>query len=316
MLSAGTPFDWAMVDVAVPRPSGRLPGIRMAGFRARVPARVDIAMIAHPSVTLLIDLSDGEGVVYDAHGRRECGSVVVGLLPGDLRAASRQAECLQIRLEPVAAAAVLGASTSGTVVALEDVWGRDAGRAEDRLRAATSWDERFAIAMDILRRRLDARPAVDPGVAYTWRRMLASRGRVRVDGLADEVGWSRKRLWSRFRSQLGITPKRAAQLVRFDRAAHLLAAGRAAADVAAECGYADQSHLHSEVKTFAGLTPGAVAVAPWLAIDDVAWPTSSPARRRVPGGERAPAFAEEPARDDAAATRRTDRGTRRAGSRR
>ena len=108
--------------------------------------------------------------------------------------------------------------------------------------------------------------------------MLTSHGRVRVDGLADEVGWSRKRLWSRFRSQLGITPKRAARLVRFDHAAHLLAAGHAAAGVAAESGYVDQSHLHREVRAFAGLTPSAVAAAPWLAIDDVAWPASSPAR--------------------------------------
>ncbi|MEV4328774.1 helix-turn-helix domain-containing protein, partial [Microbispora rosea] len=167
-------------------------------------------------------------------------------------------------------------------VPLQDVWGRDAGRAEDRLRAAASWDERFAIARDILGRRMDARPPVDPEVAHVWRRTLASRGRVRVDGVADEVGWSRKRLWSRFRSQLGITPKRAAQLVRFDHAAHLLAAGHCAAGVAAESGYADQSHLNREIKAFAGLTPTAVAEAPWLAIDDVAWPASasvsSPAR--------------------------------------
>jgi AraC-like DNA-binding protein len=101
---------------------------------------------------------------------------------------------------------------------------------------------------------------------------------LRVDGLADEVGWSRKRLWSRFRSQLGTTPKCAARLVRFDHAAHLLAAGHAAARVAAENGYVDQSHLHREVATFAGLTPTALAVAPWLAVDDVAWPASSPGR--------------------------------------
>jgi AraC-like DNA-binding protein len=144
------------------------------------------------------------------------------------------------------------------------------------LRAAASWDQRFTIAADILGRRLGARPPVDPEVAFTWRRMLTSRGRVRVDGLADEVGWSRKRLWSRFRSQLGITPKRAARLVRFDHAAHLLAVGHAAAGVAAHSGYVDQSHLHREVKTFAGITPTAVAAAPWLAIDDVAWPASSP----------------------------------------
>ncbi|MEV4835885.1 helix-turn-helix domain-containing protein [Nonomuraea sp. NPDC049486] len=291
MLSTGAPPDWAQVEVAVPRPSGRLPGISMAGFHHRSPAPVDIAMVAHPSVTLLVDLSDGEGIVYDIHGRRERGSVVVGLLPGDFRATGRGVgQCLQIRFEPVAAAAVFGASIelTGTLVALEDVWGRDAEQAEDRLRAAASWDERFTIVADVLGPRLRARPPVHPEVAYTWRRTLTSRGRVRVDGLADEVGWSRKRLWSRFRSQLGITPKRAAQLVRFDHAAHLLAAGNTAAGVAAESGYVDQSHLHREVKTFAGLTPTAVAAAPWLAIDDVAWPASSPNRSPAKNGERSP----------------------------
>jgi AraC-like DNA-binding protein len=250
----------------------------MAGFCQRVPAVWDIAMVAHPAVALLVDLSEGEGAVYDTHGRRERGSIVVGLLPGDLRATSRgRVQCLQIRLEPVAAAAVLGASTelSGSIVSLEDVWGRHAGRVEDRLRAAGSWDERFMIATEILGQRLRVRPRVDPEVAYTWRRTLTSRGRVRVDGLADEVGWSRQRLWSRFRSQLGITPKRAAGLVRFDHAAHLLAAGHPAASVATQSGYVDQSHLHREVKAFAGLTPMAIAAAPWLAIDDVAWPAES-----------------------------------------
>jgi AraC-like DNA-binding protein len=260
----------------------------MAGFRHRSPAHVDIAMVAHPSVTLLVDLS-ADGLVYDTHGGRERGSVVAGLVPGDLRASSRGVgECLQIRFEPVVAAAVLGASPefAGAVVALADVWGRDAGRAEDRLRAAASWDERFAIVAEIIGRRMDVRRAVDPEVAHAWRRVLTGRGRVRVDGLADEVGWSRKRLWARFRSQLGITPKRAARLVRFDHAAHLLAAGHTAAGAAAESGYADQSHLHREVMAFSGLTPSAVAAAPWLAIDDVAWPDAAPVRSAATAGER------------------------------
>jgi AraC-like DNA-binding protein len=251
----------------------------MAGFRHRAPAVANIAMVAHPAVTLLFDLSETGEIGYDIPGRRERGSVVVGLLPGDLRATGRgPGECLQIRLEPAAAAAVFGATSelTGTMTSLAEVWGRDAGRAEERLRAAASWDERFTIAADILARRVRARPPVDPQVAHAWRRTLAGRGRVRIDGLADEVGWSRQRLWHRFRSQLGITPKRAAQLVRFDHAAHLLAAGHAAAGVAAESGYVDQSHLHREVKAFAGLTPAAVAAAPWLAIDDVAWPSTRP----------------------------------------
>jgi AraC-like DNA-binding protein len=248
----------------------------MAGFRQRVPALVDIAMIAHPSVTLIVDLSEAGGIVYDAHGRHQRGSFAAGLLPGQLRAGGWGGECLQIRLSPVVAAAVLGAPAelTGTVASLEDVWGRDAGQVVERLCAATSWDERFTIAADVLGRRLCARPAVDPEVACTWRRTVTSRGRVRVHGLAGEVGWSRKRLWSRFRSQIGLTPKRAAQLVRFDHAAHLLAAGHPAISVAAQAGYADQSHLHREVKAITGLTPTAVATAPWLAIDDVAWPAA------------------------------------------
>ncbi|WP_368077417.1 helix-turn-helix domain-containing protein [Actinomadura sp. WMMB 499] len=97
-------------------------------------------------------------------------------------------------------------------------------------------DRAGQIAADLLGRRLGARPSVDPEVAHTWRRTLAGGGRVRVDRLADEVGWSRKRLWSCFRSQLGITPKHAARLVRFDHAARLLAAGRTAADAALRSG--------------------------------------------------------------------------------
>jgi transcriptional regulator GlxA family with amidase domain len=110
--------------------------------------------------------------------------------------------------------------------------------------------------------------------------MVTSRGRVRVEQLAAEVGWSRKRLWSRFQNQISLTPKRAANLVRFDHAAHRLAAGHNAALVAVEGGFVDQSHLCRDVMAFAGVTPAAVATAPWLAVDDVAWPA------RAQGGVR------------------------------
>jgi AraC-like DNA-binding protein len=120
---------------------------------------------------------------------------------------------------------------------------------------------------------------VDPEVAFAWRQIVASRGRVRVERLAARVEWSRKRLWSRFVSQIGLTPKRAALLIRFDHAAHRLAAGQNVATVASESGYVDQSHLHRDVMAFAGVTPSAVAAAPFLAVDDVAWP----APKRAPG---------------------------------
>ena len=245
----------------------------MAGFRARSADLVEMSVVPYPAVTVFLDF--GDGLLTDgASGQRERGSVVAGLTPGAVFSGrGRDIDCLQIRLSPVVAYTALGSSAelSGTVASLTDVWGLQAARLHDQLRAASSWGERFAIAEAALARRWEAGRAADPEIAFAWRRITASRGRVRVDRLAAETGWSRKHLWSRFRAQIGLTPKRAAQLVRFDHAAHRLAAGHSIAQVAGDSGYADQSHLHRDAVAFARLTPAAVAVAPWLAVDAFAW---------------------------------------------
>ncbi|MBO0729557.1 MAG: AraC family transcriptional regulator [Acidimicrobiaceae bacterium] len=264
-------------EITVPSTPGRLAGVTMAGFSDPANTLVDVALVPHPAVTVLFDLGDTPIVVDDGNGRQQRERVVAGLAPPTGtrgRGSGGSFECLQVRLSPVVANAALGASSDlgGTVGALDDLWGRDAVRTQEQLRAAASWDDRFEIAEAALARRLDPGRTVDREVSFAWERMVATRGRVRVERLAAEVGWSRRRLWSRFVSQIGLTPKRAAQLVRFDQAAHRLAAGDSAATVAAEGGYADQSHLHREVLAFAGATPTTVALAPFLAVDDVAWP--------------------------------------------
>jgi AraC-like DNA-binding protein len=250
----------------------------MAGFSDRANDLGEVALVPHPAITVLFDLGNEPMVVEYGAGQQQRERVVAGLAPSGARGRGLAGsfECLQVRLSPAVAHSVLGGSSElgGTVVGLDDLWGRDAVRTQEQLRAATSWDDRFAIAEIALARRRDARRAFDPEVAFCWGRMLASRGRVRVERLAAEVGWSRRRLWSRFRSQTGVSPKRAAQLIRFDHAAHRLAAGHNAALVAAESGYADQSHLHRDVIAFAGVTPATVANAPFLAVDDVAWPAA------------------------------------------
>jgi methylphosphotriester-DNA--protein-cysteine methyltransferase len=99
---------------------------------------------------------------------------------------------------------------------------------------------------------------------------------IRIEDLTAELGWSRKRLWSRFNAQIGLPPKRAASLVRFDHAVHGLVAGQSAAD----SGYTDQSHLHRDVSAFTGLTPATVVNEPFLAVDDIAWGWAGPRNSR------------------------------------
>jgi len=53
--------------------------------------------------------------------------------------------------------------------------------------------------------------------------------------------------------------------------------------VAADSGYADQSHLHRDVRAFTAAAPSASVGAPWLAVDDTAWPTRP---RRLGAGNR------------------------------
>lgn len=250
----------------------------MAGFSVGDLAALRI--VPNPAVMLAVAFGAGSPVTDDAAGREQRGSLVAGLglgSGGAVLVRGENIECVQVRLSPVVVRAILGVSPADLdgVVTLDDLWGREAARIRERLGDVSSWEERFALTDAFLARRYQAEASVDPEVAWAWHRIVGGRGLVRVDGLATEIGWSRKRLWSRFRSQIGLSPKRAARLVRFDHAAHRLAAGDGAARVAADGGYADQSHLHRDVVAFSGATPATVAGEPFLAVDDIAWPSRS-----------------------------------------
>ncbi len=75
--------------------------------------------------------------------------------------------------------------------------------------------------------------------------------------LAREVGWSHKHLIAKFRQQVGLPPKTAARLVRFNGVWRHLDEDRPLdwGLVAAETGYADQAHLVREFRRFTGTTP-------------------------------------------------------------
>lgn len=247
----------------------------MAGFRSRGTDPLDVRVVPHAAITLALEFGDGLLVVDTATGRRQRGNLVAGFMHDSVRVRGAGVECLQVRLSPAIARAVLGASPAElgrTVVTLDDVWGKDAARLRRRLEDTVSWPDRFALVEFSIARRMATGPAMDPEVAWAWRRIAASNGMIRIEELAAEIEWSRKRLWTRFGAQIGLPPKRAANLVRFDHAAHRLAAGHRPATVAADGGYVDQSHLNRDVQSFTGATPTTMADQQWLAVDTIAWP--------------------------------------------
>ena len=125
-------------------------------------------------------------------------------------------------------------------------------------RETSSWRQRFALLDQFLLERLDRGPQPAPEVGWAWERLVATGGAVPIGQLASEVGWSHKHLIARFGQQVGLGPKTAARLVRFDRVWRRLDQARGRLDwglVAAEVGYADQAHLVREFRQFTGTTP-------------------------------------------------------------
>ncbi len=252
-LDAG--WDFAGPAAGVP------PGVAMIGYRATGAAGVDLRVAGTSAVTVLIEFGNRGLTIDDAAGQRAMGGFVAGLPLEPMRIRGERAACIEVRLSPMLAYPLLGVSPTELgrgVVGVEDLWGAQARRLREQLAAAPTWDERFALTKSFLAQRDRQARRADPEVLAGWDRILSSGGRVRIGELAESVGWSHKRLLGRFESQIGLTPKRAAMLVRFRCAVDGLLAGRPAAEVAAACGYADQAHLCREVSMFAADTPGAL----------------------------------------------------------
>jgi AraC-like DNA-binding protein len=135
-------------------------------------------------------------------------------------------------------------------------------RLRERLRAQPTWPQRFAALDQAFAGLVRDGADVHPDVAYAYDRVVDSGGRVTVADLAGEIGWSARHLTNRFRAEVGLRPKEAARVTRFDRARRGLYTGARLTDVAARAGYFDQAHFTREFHALAGLSPGA-----WLAAE-------------------------------------------------
>jgi AraC-like DNA-binding protein len=146
---------------------------------------------------------------------------------------------------------------SGHTVDLVEVLGADGGRLADQVRATPGWRRRFALLDRFLLRRLERGPQPSAEVGWAWQRLVSTGGAVAIGSIAGEVGWSHKHLIARFRQQVGLAPKTAARLVRFNAVWRRLDEGRPPdwADLARDAGYADQAHLVRDFHQLTGMTP-------------------------------------------------------------
>ncbi|SDO19284.1 AraC family transcriptional regulator [Afipia sp. GAS231] len=190
-------------------------------------------------------------------------SFAAGLYAGPVHIVSDgAAECVQVDFTPLGAYRFFGGAVvdlAERMVDIDDVLGRDGRQLRERLGATPDWQRRFDLLEDFIADRCTYRPSAE--IAFAWRRLAHSAGGARIAALAGEIGWSRKHLVDRFRSELGLAPKSVARMMRFHQACRLARTETAHgwAGIAAECGYADQAHLAREFAAMAGESPTAWA---------------------------------------------------------
>jgi AraC-like DNA-binding protein len=235
------------------------------GYRMEAAAPSVHQGVASGHLTFLFCLDGRVEMLGNADPTKPPGTftaAVGGLHDGPARIAQGDPQTgVQLRLTWRGARALLGVpagALAGDTVDLGDLLPGRASTLLGRLSAADGWTERFDLLdaeLTALLRRGRGERGVLPEVGYTWDRLAESGGNLRIEQLAREVGWSRRHLAEKFRTETGLAPKAAARVIRFEGACdRLLAPDRPAlARVAAEAGYVDQAHLSRDFRDLAGI---------------------------------------------------------------
>ena len=203
------------------------------------------------------------GVRFERHHldgtvERQPASLIVGQMLAPICLGYRgQAGVAAIRLRPSAARAVVrcsAAELTNRAVDLEDIFGSTAILRE-RLAAAADDGVRVRLLEGWLSSIVRSGPAREIDLAVT--EIAASAGTIGLAGVAAATGLSLRQLERRFLTDVGLSPKAFARLVRLQAALRRVAEGQPLADVAHACGYYDQPHMTRDFGRLAETSPAA-----------------------------------------------------------
>jgi AraC-like DNA-binding protein len=164
-----------------------------------------------------------------------------------------------VRFHPFGAASVLQVpqhELAGQTIGIDEISPVLARRLEDVMGGARTMADIVSGVQECLVGHLDPGGA-DVRVTFAVREIERRLGRVSIGALARDTALTRRHLERRFLLAVGVTPKRLARIVRFQRALALLEQYDHApgTQTAAACGYADQAHFIRDFRTLSGTLP-------------------------------------------------------------
>jgi AraC-like DNA-binding protein len=248
-----------------------------AGFEEH-PGRI-VRRLEVPGPSPILVLTFGERLRVSGVGNQPTVTFVRSFVVGPAAAPAivehnGSLRCLEVKLSPWATTSCFGPldGLSGSVLPLEDLWQREARWLQERLAELPNWESRFALIDHVLGKKISALKRVArPEIRWAWSEIKRLNGNIAIAQIARSIGWSSRHFASRFREQIGLTPKAAARRFRFDRARRLVdGLAPALAEVALVCGYSDQSHLTREFQELAGCSPATYRFARFADLPGIA----------------------------------------------
>ncbi|MBL4688838.1 MAG: helix-turn-helix transcriptional regulator [Nannocystaceae bacterium] len=233
---------------------------RIQGYDERTDAPLVRSELPGAQVVLLIEtgppltLRDADGV-----GHQHVGGFVAGLGPSATRTEhAGWQQGIQVNLTATSVRSVLGVpltELSAGAVGLSDLFG-SSERLASRVADADDWASRLALVQAWLIDRIAQGPAPDRRIAWAIDTIARSGGSVEIARVQRQVELSRPHFIRMFREHVGVTPKRYARLVRFERIVDAIRNRRSAswAALASDVGCYDQPHLAREIRALAGMT--------------------------------------------------------------
>lgn len=237
---------------------------RMTGYRET--SRRHMRQTEAASLTIPLIISFGEpfsiGLGRQPNQGDAQDSFAAGLFAGPVVIDSFGAShCLQIDFTPLGARRFFRLpmhELAGRMVPLDAILGNPGMALRERLGNETNWQRRFELASNFVEKRIADAPAPSAEIVGAFRQIQRFGGTRPVAAVARAAGWSRKHLANRFADEMGLGPKAVSRIVRINRAiAHARGGADGWADIAADCGFADQAHLAREFRDLAGETPAA-----------------------------------------------------------
>jgi hypothetical protein len=144
------------------------------------------------------------------------GSFVAGLDDWFTESHSPAGACaLQLNFTPLGARIIFGVPLerlTRRIIPLEDLLGADGARLELRLGSESTWEARYDQLDAWLLARLDRATLPSREIGWIWTEIERSNGTMPIGALGKSLRWSRQRMVTRCRHDLGMPPKLLARI--------------------------------------------------------------------------------------------------------